>query len=190
LTAQRTAHDARHRVHGIHHRLWLPFALVNLGCALRVSLQIATDLAPAAYPLVAISSVLEVAGIAIWGVHLWRIMNGWNPAALPESTNARPEQITGDHSPGRVVDWFPPTLAVFLRHGLTPLANPLLRRTIGRSISLRTAATARGIALENLVREVNEAIRSRRATGPDGPNGERPASQDPTNRIRPKKIVS
>jgi hypothetical protein len=139
--------------------LWLPFALVNLGCLLRVSLQIATDLAPRAYPLVGVSGVLEVTGIAIWGVHLWRIMNGWNPA-VGAAAAPRPARISPEDAPGRVVEWFPATLPVFLRYGLTPLANPLLRRTLGRGVTLRTAAAMRGIALTELVRDLNEAIES------------------------------
>ena len=143
--------------------LWLPFVLVNVGCALRVFLQVATDLAPIAYPLVGISGVLEVAGIAIWGVHLWRIMDGWNPTGRPEDSGTRPTRITADDSPGRIVEAYPATLTVFLRHGLSPLANALLRRTIGRSITLRTAAAMRGIALEELLRELNLIAQSNEA---------------------------
>jgi len=138
-------------------RLWLPFILVNIGCTLRVSLQIATDFTATAYPLVGISGLLEVAGLAIWGVHLWRIMNGWVPAAERETAPVRPTHITADDFPGRVVEWFPATLDVFLRHGLTPLANPLLRRTLGRGVTLRTAAAMRGIVLADLLRELNLA---------------------------------
>lgn len=59
--------------------LWLPFVLVNVGCALRVALQICTDFAPFAFPVIGVSGVLEVAGIALWSVHLWRAMNGSSP---------------------------------------------------------------------------------------------------------------
>jgi hypothetical protein len=147
--------------------LWLPFILVNLGCALRVSLQIATDFTSVAYPLVGISGVLEVSGIAIWGVHLWRIMNGWQPAAAPDAgaihdISASPvPRITADDSPGRVVERFPATLPVFLQHSLTPLANPLLRRTLGRSITIRTAAAMRGISLEAMLAALNQSIQAR-----------------------------
>jgi hypothetical protein len=45
---------------------WAPFALINLGCALRVTLQAATDLTPAAYLPAGASGVLEVAGLVWW----------------------------------------------------------------------------------------------------------------------------
>lgn len=55
--------------------LTLPFWLINIGCALRVTIQIATDLIPASFPLIGISGVMEVAGLTIWIVLLWQTMN-------------------------------------------------------------------------------------------------------------------
>lgn len=57
-------------------RLWLPFVLINIGCLLRVSLQVATDWHPAAFQLVGISGMLEWTGFAIWGAHLVVLMIG------------------------------------------------------------------------------------------------------------------
>ncbi len=135
--------------------LWVPFVLVNTGCALRVVLQIGTDFSTTAFPLVGISGLLEVTGIAIWGVHLWRIMAGWRP--VEEPTAERPAQITADHKVGQVIEWFPATLGVLLAKGFTPLANPLLRRTVARAVSLRTAAARQSLDLDELLMELNEA---------------------------------
>jgi hypothetical protein len=57
-------------------RLWLPFVLINVGCALRVAGQTATDFADWVFPLAGVSGTLEVAGLAVWGAHLWRVMAG------------------------------------------------------------------------------------------------------------------
>ncbi len=135
--------------------LWLPFLLVNAGCALRVVLQIGTDFTDFAFPLVGISGLLEVSGIALWGAHLWRIMAGWRPAEEPAA--ARPTRITADHKVGHVIEWFPATLNLLLAKGFTPLANPLLRRTVARAVSLRTAAARQNLDLEQLLAELNEA---------------------------------
>jgi len=59
--------------------LWWPFALLNLGCGLRVSTQVLTDFLPAAYPVSGVSGILEFAGLAIWGVHMWRLMSSRGP---------------------------------------------------------------------------------------------------------------
>lgn len=41
--------------------------LLNAGCALRVTMQAATDLTAGAFPIAGISGTLEVAGLTIWG---------------------------------------------------------------------------------------------------------------------------
>ncbi|MEO8584711.1 MAG: NnrS family protein [Acidobacteriota bacterium] len=43
-----------------------PFVLLNLGCTLRVTQQILTDLTPAAFPIAGASGLLEVAGLVWW----------------------------------------------------------------------------------------------------------------------------
>jgi hypothetical protein len=134
--------------------LWLPFLLVNIGCAMRVTFQVATDFAEWAYPIAGVSGLLEVSGITIWGVHLWRIMNGWNPADAPVE---RPAHITADDKIGLIVEWFPATLPVLLAKGFAPLANPIMRRTMARAISVRTAAAHHQLNLDQLLAELNGA---------------------------------
>ena len=54
--------------------LWAPFLLLNTGCALRVGFQTLTDFTPLAFPVAGISGLLEVTALAIWGLHLARLM--------------------------------------------------------------------------------------------------------------------
>jgi hypothetical protein len=65
-------------LNGVDHKtlkaLWGPFALINLGCLLRVSLQTLTDWQPAAFHFVGISGILEVSALAWWGWGLVAIM--------------------------------------------------------------------------------------------------------------------
>jgi hypothetical protein len=63
--------------------LWLPFLLVNAGCAMRVTLQVATDFVEPAFAVVGASGAIEVAGFAIWSAHLWRAMSGRGVATAP-----------------------------------------------------------------------------------------------------------
>jgi len=69
-------------------RLWVPFVLINLGCALRVAGQTATDFADWVFPLAGVSGVLEVAGLAVWGAPLVRLMLGL-PGCAVEDDSAR-----------------------------------------------------------------------------------------------------
>lgn len=82
--------------------LWAPFVLLNLGCALRVSMQAATDLVPAAFPAAGVSGLLEVAALALWGAHLASILLGRRRAhRLPAPDDGAKTALTGGaHVPG------------------------------------------------------------------------------------------
>ena len=50
--------------------LWPTFILLNVGNAMRVSFQIATDFTPSAYSLMGISGFIEVLGLTLWAYEL------------------------------------------------------------------------------------------------------------------------
>lgn len=60
-----------------------PFVLVNLGCAMRVFFQAATDIHEGAFLLAGVSGLFELGGIALWSLWLLRAMfaGGENPPA-------------------------------------------------------------------------------------------------------------
>jgi len=133
--------------------LWLPFALVNTGCAMRVFFQMATDRFDWAYPLSGASGILEVTGIAIWGVHIVRIMHGWEPADVPAEGSMN--RITADDKIGLVVARYPHTLPILIDRGFKPLSNPIARRTVALAISIRQAAAHQGVDLDELLDALN-----------------------------------
>src|SRR5262249_31409105 len=59
--------------------LWIPFLLINTGCTLRVVAHTWTGVTPASCPIAGVSGLLEVLGLAIWGLHLLLILAGWVP---------------------------------------------------------------------------------------------------------------
>lgn len=56
--------------------MWLPFLLINVGCFLRVTMQIGTDWHPLFFNLVGISGICEWLGFVLWGWHLTTVMLG------------------------------------------------------------------------------------------------------------------
>ena len=56
--------------------------LLNLGCLLRVSLQIACDWTPAAFRVIGLSGVLELLALLLWAGALWRGLLGQVPRAV------------------------------------------------------------------------------------------------------------
>jgi hypothetical protein len=53
--------------------------------------------------------------------------------------------VTRTDRVGDVLDRFPGLLETFLKHGFTPLANPLLRRTLAPSITIERACRMLGV---------------------------------------------
>jgi hypothetical protein len=142
--------------------LWVPFVLLNAGCALRVTAQTLTDWTPAAFPVAGVSGLLEVAGLALWGYHLWSIMAGrvrTAQAAVPSYHGAPPlgpgSPIAAGHRVSEVLNHYPDLLKVFLAFGFRPLANPLLRRTLARTVTLQQACRLQGQDVHKLVEALN-----------------------------------
>ena len=134
-----------------------PFLLVNLGCLLRVTMQIATDWTHSAYAPIGLSGTMEVAGLAWWGFGLIAVIQrgrGMELAAIRASA-PRPDRIQAEHRVADVLDWFPGTLPVFLRHGFTALENRVPRRTLARQVTVGQAAALRRVEPRELLDDLN-----------------------------------
>jgi len=141
---------------GLLPALWGPFVLIAAGNALRVAAQVMTDAVPsAAYPVMGISGTFEVLGFAIWGVHILKLL-GHRPVDAP--SEARPEKIEAGMTPAAVIAWFPQTLEVFESFGFGTLRNPLLRRTLGRSITLESACAMKKVDLQKFLGDLNRRL--------------------------------
>jgi hypothetical protein len=147
-------------------RLWSPFVLLNLGCALRVSAQVLTDFTASAFPVAGISGTLEVLGLALWGAHLWAVMAG--RARTYQRTPASPyvpnEPITARHRVGEVLEHHPALLDTFVRLGFKLLASPVLRKTVARYVTIEQACRQLGKDQQEVLAALNSA-REQRFTG-------------------------
>jgi len=128
-------------------RLWLPFILINAGCALRVALQIGTDWSDMPYRLIGLTGALEWTGLAIWAGHLAAIMLGWGRYgnAGKATWGPAPEQIEGEHRVAAALAWDPLLEDVFVRYGFDLIRNPLLRNTVARQVTLRQACRMKNV---------------------------------------------
>lgn len=137
--------------------LWTPFILVNAGNAIRVTFQVLTDLFPGpAYPVMGASGMLEVAGLAIWGVHLWRLLSRRDTEA--PGTATAPGCITSDMRVAEIAEWYPALLDVFELFGFKELRNPLLRRTLARRVTVRMACDLKHVREEAFLSALNERL--------------------------------
>jgi len=137
-------------------RLWLPFVLVNAGCALRVSMQTLTDFTASAYPIAGVSGLLELTGLAIWGIHLWRLMGSQRESTVAApSTALSAGPITAEHMVGDVLDQYPGLLETFVAAGFTPLRNRVLRTTLARWTTIGQACQRMGVEPASLLLSLN-----------------------------------
>lgn len=170
--------------------LWGPFMLLNLGCSLRVIGQVLTDLTDDAFPFAGVSGCLEVAGLALWGWHLSRLMLGWRPAEAPgDDQPLMPnEPIQGLHRVGEALDRYPQLLPTFLAFGFKPLASPWLRHTLAQRVTISRACGIVGVDAVAFLMRLNQErtkIAGTRFSLPvlidetprHGDNGKRMASQ-------------
>jgi hypothetical protein len=134
--------------------LWIPFLLINAGNALRVISQVATDVVPGpAFPVMGLSGTLEVAGLGMWGIHLWRLMASRTiPQAAPRGV------ITAESTVASIAEEFPKTLEVFDQFGFKELRNPLLRKTVARRVTVRMACGMKHVDEGKLLAALRECI--------------------------------
>lgn len=143
--------------------LWLPFLLINAGCALRVVGQSLTDFTPAAFPFAGVSGLLEVLGLTVWGVHLWAIMAGRARLRPPAEANEPHawllpgSPVVAGNRVGEVLDCYPELLDTFVAAGFKPLANPLLRKTVARFITVEQACRREGVEVGQFLATLNAA---------------------------------
>lgn len=146
--------------------LWPAFLLLNLGNLTRVSFQIATDFSPAAYKVMGVSGFIEVVGLTLWGYELFsnmragkRLQNEFS--RLKEATMDL--EITPTVKVGDVLERYPQSLDVFVRHGFAPLRNPVLRKTMARVITIEQACRREGVDMPGLLRELNAKLKEPQA---------------------------
>jgi hypothetical protein len=132
------------------------FWLLATGNVIRVLFQsLSVPLGPAALRIAGFSGILELAALLLFGVNLWKTMNaetredlaaaGWRPPIAPET-------LVGD-----LLRAYPALLPVFVSHGFAPLANPILRRTLARGVSLAQACRMHGVDLERFLGRLRQA---------------------------------
>lgn len=142
-------------------QLWLPFALINAGCLLRVIGQTLTDFSSAAFPVAGVSGLLEVTGLAVWGGHLTLIMVGKprliNIAVTTGASDLSRRAIRPQDRVAAVLDDEPRLLETFLANGFTPLSSPVARRTLARVVTLSQACRQVHVDEARFVAELNNA---------------------------------
>jgi hypothetical protein len=114
------------------------------------------------------SGFIEVVGLTLWGYELFANMRAGKK--LEQGTSAVDRngdggfQITPQTKVADVLANHPQSLQIFLRHGFGPLANPVLRKTMARVVTLEQACRREGVNLAELLSDLRSFEVSGRPT--------------------------
>ncbi|MCF6228498.1 MAG: DUF542 domain-containing protein [Planctomycetes bacterium] len=108
------------------------FVALNVATFARLGVELATDFSPAATTLMAPVGAMVFVVLVAWALHLFQNMR-------PSEKADAEDGITALSKVGGVIETWPATLDVFIKHGFTLLANPVARRTLARGVSLQQA---------------------------------------------------
>lgn len=111
------------------------------------------------FAVIGFSGILEVTALAWWSSGLLRIMF-WRQS-VREEASPRPSRIEAGHRVSDVLEWYPTLVDVLVNQGFAPLAQPLLRKTLARGVTLGQAAALRGVDPRGLVDSLNHAVEDR-----------------------------
>jgi len=153
--------------------LWIPFVLVNVGCAMRVSTQVLSDWHEAGFALIGFSGTLEVVGLAIWGGGLaWIMLRGkplWTArrAESIESANARARTPCVDLAPEMTME----QIAMRYPHLQARMQQLNLDTCCSAERTIREIAQKRGLHPTFLMRMLTDGAESPADTGEQCPSG-------------------
>jgi len=127
------------------------------------AVRAATDYTPSGYAVMGISGFIEVSGLALWGLEMIRnIRFGQHLMKNPEtpvSVLYTGDWVLGPQTRiGEILERYPDTLPVFLRRGFTPLANPAIRRTVARIVTVEQVCRRESVDLDSFPAELRSSV--------------------------------
>ena len=147
-------------------KLWLVFALINVGCGLRVGNQVLTDFAPVSFNTLGVSGILILAALVLWALHVGSLMYRRQKASSAMSLES--VTIAPQARVGLVLERWPHTLDIFVRHGFGLLKNPVFRKTLARNVTLQQACEFQKVDLLKVIDELHAATRDDKTAAPVG----------------------
>lgn len=147
-------------------KLWGVFVLINVGCFLRVSNQVLTDFVAPSFNTLGISGTLEVTALGLWSLHLFLLMYKRQQAA--SAMTLASVSIAPQARVGLVLERWPQTLEVFVKHGFGLLKNPVFRRTLARNVTLQQACEFQRVDLLKLMDDLHAVTRDDTSAAPKG----------------------
>ena len=143
----------------------ITFVMLNTGIFTRVFSQIIVNFYGGPFYFTnLLSGWIEVGGLALFGLNLWKTMNAayeeearvTAELAVGESVPAGAFRITKNSKIADIIDRYPQTLDVLIGLGFTQLKNPIARKTVAKFATVEMASKMHNINLDKLLQTLNE----------------------------------
>lgn len=147
--------------------LMVPFVLINIGNAMRVTSQILGDFegiigdSLMVWNTISLTSsgFIQVIGFSLWAYDTWSTANeGIRHQKKMVLLKEPPKKIERWMKVGEIMDYYPQIEEVFLKFGFKDITNPVLRRTVGKTISLEMACRMHSVNIDEFLTELNNYI--------------------------------
>ena len=111
------------------------FWLLNIGNGARIGFEILSATKNVTiHHIVGFTGFLEVTALILFGINIWVTMT------KEEAYEEKPiEVFTGNETVYALTEQFPKTISILKEAGFEKITNPLLRKTLGRAITVRKA---------------------------------------------------
>jgi hypothetical protein len=137
------------------------FWLLNIGNGSRILfelLSITRD--PTIHHIVGFTGFLEVFALILFGINIWVTMT------REEAYEEKPiEVFTGNETVYALTEQFPQTISVLREAGFEKITNPLLRKTLGRAITVKKACEEQKIDFDVLKQKITASVPALKAQG-------------------------
>ena len=148
------------------------FALMVAGTGLRVIFGVLYVYMPAlSEAMRGLSGILALSGLVLFAYVIWRTLDCAGAKAVA-ATSPRRDSLTLTVRPvapthggpvsaamlvAEVLDRWPDTLAVFVRHGFAPLADESMRQALATTVTVEQACRMRSVNMAALLSDLNVA---------------------------------
>jgi hypothetical protein len=141
-------------------QIWSPgltrwsFWLLNIGNTLRIGFELLSITKnPAIHHIVGVTGFLEVTALILFGINIWVTMT------KEEAYEEKPiEVLTGNETVFALTEQFPKTIPVLREAGFTKITNPMLRKTLGRAITVKKACEEQKVDFHTLEPKIKIAM--------------------------------
>jgi hypothetical protein len=140
----------------------ITFWLLAVGNVIRVLFQsLSAAAGPAWLRVAGISGLLELAALALFGINIWKTMDTVTVEDRAAASYRPP--IAPETRVGALLEAYPGLLPIFVASGFAPLANPVLRRTLARGVSVGQACRMHGVDLDAFLGRLRSAAENGKA---------------------------